>query len=68
MMRRRKQVEGVPTMVDITADRLERATTAILACEAEDRLTDCYGRASRSRAEYVARKALEAALDLRVQD
>lgn len=58
----------VPTSVDITPSMLERATTALLAEESQDRLTDIYGRASRKRAERFARAALEAALDLRYSE
>lgn len=63
-----RRSEDVPTAVDITPQLLDRAATAILAAEAEEALTDCYGRATRGRAKRFARAALEAALDLRRED
>jgi hypothetical protein len=44
---------------------IERAAAALMAEEAQGRLTDIYGRVSRGRAERFAKAALEAALDLR---
>jgi hypothetical protein len=57
--------EGVPTAVDITPAMLDRATTALMASEAEHSLTNIYGRVERPRAREHALRVLEAALDLR---
>lgn len=68
LSRRPSSAPVVPTAVEITTERLERAAMALMACEAEQHLTDCYGKCSRARATQVAQAVLEAALDLRFTD
>jgi hypothetical protein len=58
----------VPTAVDLTPAMIDRAATALMAAESQQRLTDIYGRVERSRARAHARAVLEAALDLRRED
>jgi hypothetical protein len=58
----------VPTLIDVTPEMISRAAVALMACEAQQAFTDCYGRTSQSRAEWFARQALDAALDLRLAD
>lgn len=60
--------ESVPTAVDITPAMMDRAANALMAEEAQGRLTDIYGSVSKDRARRFARAALEAALDLRRED
>jgi hypothetical protein len=52
-------------MVDLTPEMLERATRALMAREAEERLRNIYGRVAPATAREHARAVLEAALDLR---
>jgi fructose-1,6-bisphosphatase/inositol monophosphatase family enzyme len=59
---------SVPTMVELTPAMIDRAATALMAEEAQGRLTDVYGKVSRLRAQRFATAALEAALDLRVSE
>jgi hypothetical protein len=54
-------------MVDLTDEMIDRAATALMAREAEQRLTDIYGRVSRDRARVAARSVLESALDLHIE-
>jgi hypothetical protein len=56
---------SVPTLVDVTPSMVQRAAQALMAEEAQSRLTDIYGRVDRKRAERFAKAALEAALDIR---
>lgn len=68
LRRRSESITEVPTVIDITPAMLARAGRALMAQEAQERLTDIYGSVSQRRAERHAKAALEAALDMRRED